>query len=206
MQKFIEGYKSFGVGKLLATELSVPFDRRYSHPAALSTNTYGVKRIDLLKISFSWQMLLMKRNSFVFVFKFVQVILFTSSNFVVNQKLKFFLHCIALHDLQLLLVLSIMTSVFFRTTMHHNTLGDGGVYLGALYFGILMILFNGFLEVPLLIAKLPVIYKHRDSRIYPCWTYTLPSWILTIPISLIESIIWVAVTYYAIGFDPQITR
>lgn len=177
-KKFIEGYQSFGVGKLLAAELSVPFDRRYSHPAALSTNTYGVKRIDLLKISFSWQMLLLKRNSFVFVFKFMQ----------------------------LLLVLSIMTSVFFRTTMHHNTLGDGGVYLGALYFAILMILFNGFLEVPLLIAKLPVIYKHRDSRIYPCWTYTLPSWLLTIPISIIESVIWVAVTYYAIGFDPQITR
>uniref|UniRef100_V5NWW4 PDR protein 2 n=1 Tax=Amsonia hubrichtii TaxID=946328 RepID=V5NWW4_9GENT len=178
VKKFIEGYRSFGAGKMLAQELSVPFDRRYNHPAALSTNTYGVTRIDLLKISFSWQMLLLKRNSFVFIFKFAQ----------------------------LLLIISIMTSVFFRTTMHHNTLEDGGIYLGALYFAILMILFNGFLEVPMLIAKLPVLYKHRDSRFYPCWIYTLPSWILSIPVSLIESIIWVAVTYYLVGFDPQITR
>uniref|UniRef100_V5NXR0 PDR protein 2 n=1 Tax=Vinca minor TaxID=60093 RepID=V5NXR0_VINMI len=178
VQKFIEGYKAFGPGKSLVQELSVPFDRRYNHPAALSRNTYGVKRTELLKISLFWQILLLKRNSFVFVFKV----------------------------LQLFLIISIMTSVFFRTTMHHNTLEDGGVYLGALYFSILMILFNGFLEVPMLIAKLPVLYKHRDSRFYPCWIYTLPSWLLSVPLSLIESSIWVGVTYYLVGFDPQINR
>lgn len=99
-----------------------------------------------------------------------------------------------------------MMSVFFRTTLHHNTLDDGGIYLGALYFAIVMILFNGFLEVPMLIAKLPVLYKQRDLRFYPCWIYTLPSWLLSIPLSFLESFLWVAVTYYAIGFDPQITR
>ncbi|XP_027083196.2 ABC transporter G family member 32 isoform X1 [Coffea arabica] len=176
--KFVEGYRSFNVGKLLAEELSIPFDKRYNHSAALSTNKYAVRRTELLKISFSWQFLLMKRNSSVFVFKYIQ----------------------------LLLIIFIMTSVFFRTTMHHNTLDDGGVYLGALYFAILMILFNGFLEVPMLIAKLPVLYKHRDSRFYPLWMYTLPSWLLSMPTSLVESILWVAITYYAVGFDPQITR
>lgn len=108
--------------------------------------------------------------------------------------------------LQLLLIILMMMSVFFRTTMHHNTLDDGGIYLGALYFAIVMILFNGFLEVPMLIAKLPVIYKHRDLHFYPCWTYTLPSWLLSVPGSLVESFLWVAGTYYTIGFDPQITR
>jgi hypothetical protein len=83
VKKFIEGYQSFGVGKLLAQELSIPFDRRYNHPAALSTSTYGIRRADLLKISFSWQMLLLKRNSFVFVFKFMQVMF--ASNFIVTQ-------------------------------------------------------------------------------------------------------------------------
>lgn len=99
-----------------------------------------------------------------------------------------------------------MMSVFFRSTMHHDTLEDGAVYLGALYFAILMVLFNGFLEVPMLIAKLPVLYKQRDLHFYPCWIYTLPSWILSIPTSILESIIWVAATYYVVGFDPQITR
>ncbi|KAA8525350.1 hypothetical protein F0562_007232 [Nyssa sinensis] len=176
--KFAEAFQSFWVGSTLSQELAVPFDRRYNHPAALSTSTYGVKRLELLKIGFSWQMLLMRRNSFVYIFKFIQ----------------------------LLFIIMIMMTVFFRTTMHHNTLDDGGVYLGALYFAMVMILFNGFMEVPMLIAKLPVLYKHRDLCFYPCWVYTLPSWVLSIPSSLVESCIWVGATYYVVGFDPQITR
>ncbi|KAH6783734.1 pleiotropic drug resistance 4 [Perilla frutescens var. hirtella] len=176
--KFVEGFQSFRVGNLLAQELAVPLDKQNSHPAALSTKTYGISRAKLLRISLSWQVLLLKRNSPVFIFKFIQ----------------------------LLLIILMMMSVFFRTTLHHNTLDDGGIYLGALYFAIVMILFNGFMEVPMLIAKLPVLYKHRDLRFYPCWIYTLPSWLLSVPLSLVESFLWVAVTYYAIGFDPQITR
>ncbi|KAL8521952.1 hypothetical protein ACS0TY_012197 [Phlomoides rotata] len=176
--KFVEGFQSFRIGNLLAQELAIPYDKRYNHPAALSSKTYGISQTKLLRISLSWQMLLMKRNAPIFIFKFIQ----------------------------LFLIILMMMSVFFRTTLHHNTLDDGGIYLGALYFAIVMILFNGFMEVPMLIAKLPVLYKHRDFRFYPCWIYTLPSWLLSIPLSLAESFLWVAVTYYAIGFDPQITR
>ncbi|RVW54019.1 hypothetical protein VitviT2T_004694 [Vitis vinifera] len=176
--KLAEAFRSFHARKSLFQLLAVPIDGCCSHPAALSTFTYGVKRAELLKMSFSWQMLLMKRNSFIYIFKFTQ----------------------------LLFVVVIMVTVFFRTTMHHNTLDDGGVYLGALYFAIVMILFNGFTEVPMLVAKLPVLYKHRDLRFYPCWVYTIPSWFLSIPSSILESCIWVAVTYYVVGFDPQITR
>ncbi|PHT79092.1 Pleiotropic drug resistance protein 6 [Capsicum annuum] len=176
--KFTEGFQSFHVGNALAQEMAIPFDKRDNHPAALSSSTYGVKKFELLKISFAWQLLLLKRNSAVLIFKVTQ----------------------------LFLIILIMMSVFFRSTMHHDTLEDGAVYLGALYFAILMVLFNGFLEVPMLIAKLPVLYKQRDFHFYPCWIYTLPSWLLSIPTSLLESIIWVAATYYVVGFDPQITR
>ncbi|KAL7259858.1 hypothetical protein ACSBR1_005679 [Camellia fascicularis] len=176
--KFAEAFRSFHAGKNLSEELNVPFDRHYNHPAALSTSRYGVKRRELLKTNFNWQALLMKRNSFIYVFKFIQ-----------------------------LLVVSLITmSVFFRTTLHHNTIDDGGLYLGALYFAMVIILFNGFTEVSMLVAKLPVVYKHRDLHFYPCWAYTLPSWLLSIPTSLIESGLWVAVTYYVIGFDPNIIR
>ncbi|XP_068647908.1 ABC transporter G family member 32-like [Aristolochia californica] len=178
VRTFAETFRSFHVGKNLLVELATPYDRHCNHPAALSTATYGAKRTDLLKTSFSWQLLLMRRNSFIYVFKFIQ----------------------------LLFVSLITMTVFFRTTMHHNTVDDGYLYLGAVYFAEVMILFNGFTEVAMLIAKLPVLYKHRDLHFYPCWVYTLPSWILSIPTSLVESGIWVAVTYYVIGFDPQITR
>lgn len=72
--KFAEAFRSHHLGKSLGEELNIPFDRRYSHPAALSISQYGVSRIELLKTSFDWQLLLMKRNSFIYVFKFIQVI------------------------------------------------------------------------------------------------------------------------------------
>ncbi|XP_058111919.1 ABC transporter G family member 31-like isoform X2 [Magnolia sinica] len=176
--KFAEVFRSFHIGKSLSQELAVQYDRQSNHPATLSMSNYGVSRAELLKASFSWQMLLMKRNSFIYVFKFMQ----------------------------LLFVALITMTVFFRTNMHHKTVDDGIVYLGALYFATIIVLFNGFTEVALLISKLPVLYKHRDLHFYPCWIYSFPSWVLSIPTSLVESGMWVVVTYYAIGFDPLITR
>ncbi|KAG5097429.1 hypothetical protein JHK82_047283 [Glycine max] len=176
--KFAEAFSLYREGRILSEQLNLPFDRRYNHPAALATVSYGAKRLELLKTNYQWQKLLMKRNSFIYVFKFVQ----------------------------LLLVALITMSVFFRTTMHHNTIDDGGLYLGALYFSMVIILFNGFTEVSMLVAKLPVLYKHRDLHFYPSWAYTLPSWFLSIPTSLIEAGCWVTVSYYASGYDPAFTR
>ncbi|KAL8497933.1 hypothetical protein ACS0TY_021327 [Phlomoides rotata] len=176
--RFAEAFSSYNIGKNISDELDTPYDKRYSHPAALSTSKYGVKKMELLKTNFNWQLLLMKRNMFIYVFKFIQ----------------------------LLLVALITMSVFCRATLHHDTIDDGGFYLGELYFSMVIILFNGFTEVSMLVAKLPVLYKHRDLHFYPCWAFTMPAWLLSIPISLIESGSWVAVTYYVVGFDPNITR
>ncbi|XP_049934466.1 ABC transporter G family member 31 isoform X2 [Nymphaea colorata] len=178
VEKFSEAFRSFHVGKSLMKELSAPYDKHLNHPAALTSSSYGVKKSELLRANFAWQKLLMKRNSFIYVFKFIQ----------------------------LLFVAIITMTVFFRTRLHHDSVEDAGIYLGALYFSIIMILFNGFTEVSMLMAKLHVIYKHRDLHFYPCWAYTLPAWVLSIPTSLMESAMWVAVTYYVMGFDPQITR
>lgn len=75
--KFAEAFHLFRVGKRLSGELAHPYNRLQNHPAALSTSNYGVKRFELLKVNFSWQLLLMKRNSFVYIFKFIQVQLTT---------------------------------------------------------------------------------------------------------------------------------
>ncbi|KAI3446950.1 hypothetical protein Pfo_003615 [Paulownia fortunei] len=176
--RFAEAFSSYNIGKNLSEELDIPYDKRYNHPAALSSSQYGVKKIELLKTNFHWQLLLMKRNLFIYVFKFIQVFL----------------------------VALITMSVFCRATLHHDTIDDGGLYLGELYFSMVIILFNGFTEVSMLVAKLPILYKHRDLHFYPCWAYTMPSWFLSIPTSLIESGFWVAVTYYVVGFDPNIIR
>ena len=66
-------------------------------------------------------------------------------------------------------------TVFFRTEMHKRSVEDGGIYTGALFFGVTTIMFNGFSELSMTIAKLPVFYKQRDFLFYPSWAYTLPS-------------------------------
>lgn len=73
VQEFSEAFQSYDVGQKLGQELSTPFDKAKSHPAALTTKKYGVGKMELLKACFSRELLLMKRNSFVYIFKLSQV-------------------------------------------------------------------------------------------------------------------------------------
>lgn len=73
MEEFSEAFQSFHVGKKLGDELATPFDKSKSHPAALTTKMYGASKKELLKACISRELLLMKRNSFVYVFKLIQV-------------------------------------------------------------------------------------------------------------------------------------
>ncbi|XP_008785597.2 ABC transporter G family member 39 [Phoenix dactylifera] len=178
VNEFSEAFQSFHVGRKLGEELGTPFDRSRNHPAALTTSKYGVSTMELLKACFSREWLLMKRNSFVYIFKVVQLIILGT----------------------------IGMTVFLRTNMHRNTVEDGAIYLGAMFLGLVTHLFNGFAELAMSIAKLPIFYKQRDLRFYPSWAYALPTWILKIPISFLECAVWIGMTYYVIGFDPNIQR
>mgnify|MGYP000146693663 FL=1 len=97
-------------------------------------------------------------------------------------------------------------TVFLRTTLHHNTINDGNIYLGAIFFAICNVLFNGFVELSLTVFRLPVFYKQRDMLMYPAWAFSLPTLVMRIPLSLLESGIWVILTYYGIGFAPDAER
>jgi ABC-type multidrug transport system ATPase subunit/ABC-type multidrug transport system permease subunit len=178
VKEFAEAFQSFHVGQAIRSELAIPFDKSRSHPAALKTSKYGASMKELLKANIDREILLMKRNSFVYIFKATQLTLMTF----------------------------IAMTVFIRTNMHHDSITNGGIYMGALFFGILMIMFNGLAEVGLTIAKLPVFFKQRDLLFYPAWTYSLPSWIIKTPLSLLNVTIWVFITYYVIGFDPNVER
>ncbi|GAU15123.1 hypothetical protein TSUD_08610 [Trifolium subterraneum] len=175
VKDFAEAFQLFHIGQKLGDELANPFDKSKGHVNILTTKKYGVNKKELLKACASREFLLMKRNSFVHIFKVTQLI-----------------------------YLAIMTTtLFLRTKMHKNTVEDGGTYMGALFFTVTVAMFNGISELNMSIMKLPVFYKQRDLLFYPPWAYSLPPWILKIPITLIEVFIWEAITYYAIGYDPN---
>lgn len=176
--EFANSFKHFHVGTQLQNELSLPFDKSTGHRASLVFKRYTVSKMGLLKACWDKECLLIKRNSFIYIFKSVQI-------------------CI---------IAVICGTVFIRTKMHQRNEGDASVYIGAILFTMIMNMFNGFSELPLTIARLPVFYKHRDHLFHPPWTYTLPNFLLRIPISIFEAIVWVLITYYTIGFAPEASR
>ncbi|XP_058724834.1 pleiotropic drug resistance protein 1-like [Vicia villosa] len=178
VKDFAEAFQIFHIGQKLGDELANPFDKSKSPANILTTKKYGVNMKELLKACASREFLLMKRNSFVHIFKVTQLI-----------------------------YLAIMTTtLFLRTKMHKDSVEDGGTYMGALFFTVLVAMFNGISELNMTIMKLPVFYKQRDLLFYPSWAYSLPPWILKIPITLVEVAIWEAITYYAVGYDPSFLR
>ena len=100
----------------------------------------------------------------------------------------------------------IAMTIFLRTEMHRDSVTDGGVYMGALFFAVVVTMFNGLAELSMTVARLPVFYKQRDFLFFPSWAYALPAWILKIPMTFMEVGVWVFLTYYVIGFDPDVGR
>lgn len=177
-QEFSQAFSSFRLGHRVAADLEVPYDRSKSHPAALETRKYGLSSWDLFKACFSREWLLMKRNSFLYIFKTTQITIMSI----------------------------IAMTVFLRTQMKHETFADGGKYYGALFYSLVNVMFNGVAELALTVTRLPVFYKQRDFLFYPSWAFALPIYIFRIPLSLMESGLWICLTYYTIGFAPAASR
>ncbi|KAL8034647.1 hypothetical protein ABFX02_12G042200 [Erythranthe guttata] len=176
--EFAESFESFHVGRRLNAELAISFDKTKSHPAALTTRKYGVGKKELLKACTSRQLLLMKRNSFIFIFKLFQ--------------------------LSIMAIISM--TLFLRPKMHRDNVTDGRIFAGALFYAITTVTFNGMAEIAMTIQKLPVFFKQRNFSFFPAWAYALPVWILSIPVTVVEIGVFTVLTYYEIGFDPNFGR
>ncbi|KAF8034418.1 hypothetical protein BT93_C0656 [Corymbia citriodora subsp. variegata] len=176
--EFVEAFKSFHVGRANEEELRTPFDRSKNHAAALTKTKYGASKRELFKACMSREATLMKRDASLHIFK----------------------------TLQLWISAIVLAMVFGQARKKHNSVDDGAVHLGALYFLIHILLFTGFFELPNTIDKLPVFYKQRDLHFYPSWAFSLPSSILCLPLSFIEVALVVVTSYFIIGFDRSVTR
>ncbi|KAL4340272.1 hypothetical protein GQ457_08G013760 [Hibiscus cannabinus] len=76
-----------------------------------------------------------------------------------------------------------------RTEMNTRNEQDGAIYVGALLFGMVINMFNGFSELSMMINRLPVFYKQRDLLFHPAWTFTLPSFLLKLSFYLSNKLI-----------------
>ncbi|KAL6276332.1 hypothetical protein ACE6H2_019933 [Prunus campanulata] len=176
--EFAHAFNSFQIFQKLSEDLRVPYDRSSVHHAALVKAKYGISHWELFKACFSREWLLMKRNSFVYIFKTTQITIMAT----------------------------IALTVFLRTQMRAGHLEDAPKFWGALFFSLINVMFNGMAELAMTVFRLPLFFKQRDALFYPAWAFGLPICLLRIPISLVESGIWIILTYYTIGFAPAASR
>ncbi|GLT42698.1 hypothetical protein SLA2020_166840 [Shorea laevis] len=177
VDKFIAAFKEFHVGQKLNEELCIPYSKNESDKSALSFNIHTLRQWEVFRGCMAREWLLMKRNSFIHVFKSAQLVLFAV----------------------------IAMTIFIRTRMRVDTV-HATFYMFSLFYALLRLACNGLAEFSLTVSRLAVFYKQRDFYFYPAWAYSIPAVILKIPFSLLDAFLWTVLTYYVIGYSPEPER
>ncbi|XP_051142940.1 ABC transporter G family member 31-like [Andrographis paniculata] len=165
-------------GQDLRSFLSVPYDKSKSHPSALPKTKYAISRWELFKACFSRELLLIDKNRFLYIFKVLQIVY----------------------------VATLACTSFLRTRLNPVDVTNGDLYLSCLFFSLVVMLSNGFAELPLMIFRLPVFYKQRDNLFHPAWSWSISNFLSRIPYSMIESVAWSCMVYFSVGFAPGFAR
>nr|GLL29378.1 pleiotropic drug resistance protein 3-like [Ipomoea trifida] len=105
--------------------------------------------------------------------------------------------------LQLIASAFITITVFWRTQTDVDLL-HANYYLGALFYTLFLQVVDGLPEMSMTITRLEVFFKQRELCFYPAWAYAIPTTILKFPLSLLQSVLWTSITYYAVGFSPEV--
>ena len=107
--------------------------------------------------------------------------------------------------MQLFIIASITVTVFLHTRKAVDLI-SANYYLGALFYSLVIILVDGFPEVNMTVSRIAVFYRQKELCFYPAWAYAIPAVILKLPLSLLEAFVWTALTYYVIGYSPEVGR
>ncbi|KAF9674339.1 hypothetical protein SADUNF_Sadunf10G0117000 [Salix dunnii] len=177
VNQFIEIFKASNLGQTLAEELSEPYDKSRCPNTALSFSINSLRKWELFKACMAREVLLMKRNTFVYVFKTAQIIL-----------------------------TAFITMSVFVGTRTAVDLMSANYLMGSMYYALIRHTTNGVAELSLTVIRLPAVQKQRSFYLYPAWAYSIPASILKIPFSMLDSILWTGITYYVIGYSPEVTR
>ncbi|PKI53076.1 hypothetical protein CRG98_026537 [Punica granatum] len=175
---FARKFKESSLGRKLGEEISDPFDKSRNHKNALSFGfSTSLSKWQLFRACMSRELLLMRRNSFLYVFK----------------------------TIQLFLAALITMTVFLRTEMSIDVF-HATYYMGSLFYSLVILLVDGIPELSFTVSRLAVFYKQKELCFYPAWAYAVPASILKIPLSLLEAVVWTTLTYYVIGYTPEAGR
>ncbi|KAL3581930.1 hypothetical protein D5086_016262 [Populus alba] len=177
IDEYVKKFKESEFGQKLDEELSKPFAKSESHKTALSFEKYSLPKWELFKVCSTREFLLMKRNYFIYVFKSVLLVF----------------------------IASVTMTVLLRTRMAVDPI-HANYYMGALFYALIILLVDGIPELLMTVSRLAVFNKQRELCFYPAWAYAIPAAILKVPLSFLEAFVWTTLTYYVIGYSPEVSR
>jgi len=90
--------------------------------------------------------------------------------------------------------------------MSQDTIFDGNKYMGDLFMAVAAVNFNGMTELTMTVKRLPIFYKQRELLRLPGWAILCSTFLISIPMSLMETGLWTCSTYFAIGYAPSPVR
>ncbi|CAM0911760.1 unnamed protein product [Alopecurus aequalis] len=140
--------------------------------------SHRISTWNTFKACFSREVLLMKRNSPLHIFKIVQI---TVLAFVIS-------------------------TIYLRTNMNQKSVLDANKYMGSLFIAVVIVNFNGMTEIAMTIKRLPTFYKQRELLGLPGWALLSSVYLISLPMSLVETGLWTSLTYYVIGYAPSFLR
>ena len=67
-------------------------------------------------------------------------------------------------------------------------------------------MFNAYSEMSIMVGGLAGFYKQRGSFFYPAWAASLPTALLRLPYSFVESLVLSCIIYWVSGLAPEPAR
>ncbi|KAJ4751592.1 Pleiotropic drug resistance subfamily G protein [Rhynchospora pubera] len=181
VSEMVRAYKECKYWKEARFDISSPShvsSTKDDDEVALAKTKFAISKKELFKACFSRELLLLGRHRFLYTFRTCQVAI----------------------------VGLITCTMFLRTRLHPVDETNGREYLSCLFFGLVHMMFNGFSELSITISRLPVFYKQRDNLFHPAWAFSIPSWAVRVPYSILEALVWSCVVYFTVGFAPDAGR
>eukprot|EP00268_Persea_americana_P059369 TRINITY_DN7275_c2_g1_i2.p1 TRINITY_DN7275_c2_g1~~TRINITY_DN7275_c2_g1_i2.p1 ORF type:complete len:1223 (-),score=195.79 TRINITY_DN7275_c2_g1_i2:74-3238(-) len=178
VEKFVECFRSSHHYRLVEQELLRPFEMVEDDSSLVSRGSFRISKWEIFKTCFSRELLLMERNFSAHLFKAVQI---------------------------LVLAFVVMT-LFLRTVMKHDSIADANRYMGAVVSGAVVMNLTSLTELITTIRRLPTFYRQKELMLLPGWALLMSIFILSLPMSLIETGIWTCLSYFVIGFAPSAAR
>ncbi|GAB4820274.1 hypothetical protein N2152v2_007320 [Parachlorella kessleri] len=103
---------------------------------------------------------------------------------------------------QICLMSFVVATLFIQTPK--ESVEDGNLFLGVMFFGSIYMLIGGMSEMHLLTERLSVFYRQREMNFYPGWAFALPTFVFRLPYAVLDAALWCLISYWAVGFDNSV--